>query len=171
MSFILGLIGSGIGALFGAYLTNIFTWKIKNRIDALDIIYAETLNHYNLIVDTFTSNEIDKLNPYNPIRDIAQHYEKSLFLNCFIIDGEKYGELFNKLNNWRNLGYNILLEDRENESKVNLYENEFQISIDLIFNTRKELTSFSYMLKQINFFKHIYECLSNCCKNKKAKDI
>lgn len=94
-----------LGVVLGAWVNNIFTWKIKNRIDALDDTYKDALN-LNTKFSDFIVDSNDHSNPNSgyvdsenmaSIQPKIDIYINNLYLYCFIIDGEKAGEFYSNI--------------------------------------------------------------------------
>jgi hypothetical protein len=91
-----------IGALIGAWINNITTWKIKNKVDALDEAYKAILDlNSKFLIWTTQPLETDPqgwLNKkeINVINTSVYPNINNLRLWCFIIDGKRGGEFYTK---------------------------------------------------------------------------
>lgn len=184
-----GVIGGAIAALFGAYISNIFTWKIKNRIEALDITYIEALKINDLFVELYCKHKEVTTIPNEDLETFGKSikvYIRNGYLNCFIIDGIKCGKLYEKMRLWTTQFDEILnpidsktgrrksskhrdfyiLDNKPLSEVVKKYEVAFKDIQITMFNMRKKITSPWYMfgLTIIYPFTSLYRILYYCFK-------
>lgn len=173
MEIVAAILGSVVVVFIGAWVNNIVTWKVKNRIEALDSTYIYVLEHNQAFLE-FCSKQKDKENIDNELIKILnkkiEPYINRGYLNCFIIDEIKAGILYKKIYNWhqaimRNTGcYYDYENNRWNNPKPHLFNinnneqksdtvKEYEVLLndvtDTIFAYRKEIISFHYILKQL----------------------
>lgn len=153
-----------ISGLFGAWITNIFTWKIKNKIESLDALHFMVLN-YNQKFLKYARSKITR----DEFRDEANIFEQAMLHHCFVVDGKKAGYVHEKIYQWTKL-----IDDIINGEKKEIFENKLQqFTVDKslyptnypdlvkqyrealnsaelnVLQARKRTMSFCYMLKQL----------------------
>lgn len=189
MEIVAAVLGAIVAVLAGAWINNVFTWEVKNRVEALDRIYIDVLEYNQAFLD-FCKKQLAKnrdrtieaiarnssetkhletasnnmvTTPYtdkNLIEELNQQINPYIhrgFRDTYIIDGRKSGSLYKKILDW-----SVFIAN--NASKYSAfvrpkgipigptaqqYEELLNDVTDTIFNQRKEITSFPYMLKQL----------------------
>ncbi len=127
-----------IGTLLGAYIHNIFTWKIKDKVDALDKVLALSL--------TFRKNTIGV-----PKSELVNHYTPDMATcNCMniILDNKFTNEL-----------QQIEFEVMKNSINADDFNRSIDKLIKKIHSERTDITSWCYMLKQL-----ILPVINRCSK-------
>lgn len=149
-----------IGALLGAYLNNIFSWKIKNTVEHLDLLYIEIFEINNLVYHIVTlkqQHNIDKLSKLN--EEINTFYKEldfkfinsgALELHNSILKNKYQTELVT----FTSCGAALANSYINNDKKEDLDEKhaEYKQSLEFMPNLltyRNEVTSIKYFIKQI----------------------
>lgn len=174
MEIVAAILGAIVAVLAGAWINSVFTWKIKNRVKALDNTYLDVLKVNESFLYYCLKHHQDPEN-INGIRDVLINTMKPMirmaYLNCFIIDEIKCGKLYKKMYLWQqvisdnandmyfdNLKQKWIKPSPEsfvviNGAKPDEIAENYQILLndvtEVIFSYRKEITSFSYMVKQL----------------------
>ena len=154
----MSLISAILSAILGAWITNIFTWKIKNKIDALDNIYI-VITKYNDAFLGYCFEGYSKESEEKFQNNVKQLIPE-LSMNCFIVDNSRRcGELYQIMYKW-----NACLHDNINENRITFfnitkdditdeYAKEYNILLndllDSVLTHRRLITSFRYMLYQL----------------------
>lgn len=126
-----------IGVLIGAWINNVFTWKIKNKVEVLDSINKD-FALLNISIRLHSKELVDEL-----IKQLKQT-NINLMLGAQIIDREKIPEIYKYGNKIIEEAINKLrnneLPELENFGEFCMY----------IKKERENITSFCYMLKECN---------------------
>ena len=161
------LITAMFSALLGAWVNNIFTWKIKNKIEAADSLY-NCLWKLDFFFHRYIKLSHENLNEIHNVELRELQYEiniliRTLHLHDAVLD-DKFGlkiaqytnivikVVNNKLLYTKYVIQNIKSKESEEYESAREFFNE-------ILSYRKELSSFCYMLKQLN------PCNIRCQKN------
>lgn len=147
MSIISSIMGSLIGVILGAWINNVFTWKIKGSIEALDLISKDLL-----AIITYFSSTYEP--PHKNDRDDYRlHLAQITLLNAAVLDSafESHVAALRAMaedivNHDRNI--TPVYSKKEIQAKQTCC-NEF---FNVIISKRKEISSLCYMLKQLNPF-------------------
>jgi len=155
-----------MGIFIGAYINNVLTWKIKNKIEALDCLYnnlsiCNVLLSQMIALHSINKDDIENIHKNDLeiekncifVKETSSWLEKytaSLgvidFANAvlnkrFFEQIEKYKKIFNDL--FLKINYPNSLDDFDQLKGV----------FDDILSYRQELTSFKYILQELNPFK------------------
>ena len=95
-----------LSVIFGAWVNNVFTWKIKNKIEVLDKIFLE-IEKYNTTFLNYCKEAClhDQLKPMsqvsiNEFNGIVTEIQNEMYLDFFIVDDKKVGELYQIMLIW-----------------------------------------------------------------------
>lgn len=151
-SVVIGFIGSAISVVVGIFINSVFTWKIKDQVDAMDNLTKTLWEIHHIYINSY---ELRKDNPDKKISEYSPEDKDKLKRNRY-----KYNELIgvtsacNQILN--NKFYDGLEEYTLNVGKI--FKNEIRIedinTKSVVFSDvaahRKKVTSFCYMLTQLN---------------------
>lgn len=165
MEIFAAITGSLVAVLLGAWINNVFTWKIKNRIDALDIVYLAILerNQYFLgLCLELKKNPQFQGSLHSDFNTHFHEFNHKIMLNCFIIDGIKGGSLYQQIKQWHDILANVinsqqhedfnLPPDSKGNKTTKKYKKRLCSLTDEVLYLRNNATSFRYMLKSLLLF-------------------
>lgn len=165
-----------IGIIFGAWLNNIWFWKIKQKIESLDLILRDAIDYNSKILE-FTRlkclsdepNESD----YAELGRCATVYINNGYIANWVIFGSpnrckdtkiyksmvEYYKLVAKVFNEKDLDYirsNFFVASNQEPHEVEKtdYELKMQRLINTVLSYRRDLTSFS----PVFWIKELYGC-------------
>ena len=135
---LLSIITTFIGLFIGMWINNVFTWKIKNKIEALDKLYENLL-----IMEGVYLNVLGKSS--------LEGFRTQIHMADKLLDN-RYD---NQINDYVSFMEDEISSQEEEESIKHHKVKKYEIFFDDIIAYRKDLTSFCYMLKELNPFKNL----------------
>lgn len=147
------------GILIGAFVTHLYAWNIKNKIEILDKMFKSTLAIHFWFYEFLSQKSIDGSganSTNNPkIRKIKAHYVQQMN-KIIAADQSILDEYFDKeIDEFKSHIEKMFSADNydachfNKSSDKDLFLKIFGALTDKITKRRKELISFKYMLKQL----------------------
>lgn len=177
MEIVAAIVGAILAVLAGAWINNVFIWKIKNRVNALDVAHSD-VSEYNDAFLSFCWKHKESNGNTTEINTIREEFNrrsgpiiKRGYHNYFIIDEVKCGKIYKKVlllsqeitthvnptrfdsltQRWTKPSPEsfVIINDAEHDEIAKYYNKLLNDTLDAILEYRKEITSFCYMMKQI----------------------
>lgn len=132
-----------IGLFIGGWINNVFTWKIKDKIENLDML-TESLTKIQLFI--IKSSNTNRSREDSLVENIVIFKKSVNILLEFTTINELAREIFELLKI-----YTKTVEEN-NESALSIVKTQLNNLLDKLdqntLTTRKTITSFNYMMKQ-----------------------
>lgn len=155
-----------LGVLAGAWINNVFTWKIKDKIDAWRSMYDDVhkFNHLFLAfckVENLTlieQNHAKKNDVFANLGKELQAIMDNIYWYTFIIDECQGGEMYKLTSDYYNNVATFVCE-KDFESLKSMpnpeYTKQFNDLHRIILSRRRKTTSFHYMLEQLGMHHNV----------------
>lgn len=148
---LLGILGGIISALFGAYIANIISWKIKNQVEHIDALYLELFNINSLVGKFINADKESRKSLTSELNSKLAH-SGNIYLHDNILDYKFHNQLLKFSDSLSEL-VNMYIDDKmDNEevvqNKHDIYNESTRFFPELL-KYRKEVTSFAYVFLQI----------------------
>ena len=169
---ITGIIGALIAALIGAWINSVFTWRIKSKVDSIDLLYGKLWEIENLFrkycllqfkINNNCNSSIEAEEMTKQVTDIKDEVSKiqrMLYLFDSILNKRFNTEIIKFTNiiaeglNDRYLSEQYVHVDHKPSSKEVTEKLKVATSFfNEILDHRKEIISFNYMLKELLYNK------------------
>lgn len=148
---LLGMFGGIISALFGAYIANIMSWKIKNQVEHIDVLYLELFN-INFLVGKFINADKEARKSLTSELNSKLAHSGNIYLHDNILDYRFHHQLLKFSKSLSELLDMYIDDETDNEevvqNKHDIYNESTRFFPELL-KYRKKVTSFDYVFLQI----------------------